>query len=260
MTTAGPEVTGEAFDDSDVVDCYRHRPPYPAALIEALAGLAVDRTAVLDLGCGPGKLAGPLAAHFERVEAVDPSEPMLSVARADHPTANIRWIAAPAETAPWRGPFGLAVGGASLHWMDPAALFPRLLVDLTPGAPVAIVDGDGPGEPVWKDDYIALLARWVERFGETWNSPRIQARAQGYMAWIDLQGRESFTQDYTTTIDSFLTCEHSRATWTHRRMGRLAGEFDADLRDLLAPHTVGGTITYPVTSQLAWGRVREQAR
>ena len=45
-------------------------------------GLAVDRGAALDFGCGVGRLSQPLAAHFERVVGVDVSAEMIRLANA----------------------------------------------------------------------------------------------------------------------------------------------------------------------------------
>lgn len=45
-------------------------------------GLAVDRRAALDFGCGVGRLSQPLASHFERVVGVDVSAEMIRLANA----------------------------------------------------------------------------------------------------------------------------------------------------------------------------------
>lgn len=47
---------------------------------EAL-GLPLQRTSALDFGCGVGRMARPLASHFESYTGVDISEPMIAQAR-----------------------------------------------------------------------------------------------------------------------------------------------------------------------------------
>lgn len=69
------------FADSDVVEHYRCRPPYPRAVYEHLLKLAPRHEAILDLGCGPGKLVRELADAFSTAVAVDASEAMLDQAR-----------------------------------------------------------------------------------------------------------------------------------------------------------------------------------
>ncbi|HEX2560818.1 class I SAM-dependent methyltransferase, partial [Phenylobacterium sp.] len=89
-----PQNSGSDFDDADVARAYANRPPYPPALIAALAELATGRGRALDLGCGPGKLAIPLADCFQEVWAVDLSAPMIAAGRAADAGAHagLRWI------------------------------------------------------------------------------------------------------------------------------------------------------------------------
>src|SRR5579859_4306534 len=77
----GPAYAAQ-FADAAVAAAYPTRPPYPAEVFEVLEGLLAGETrAVLDVGCGTGDLARPLAARVERVDAVDVSAAMLAVAR-----------------------------------------------------------------------------------------------------------------------------------------------------------------------------------
>lgn len=252
---------GESFDDPQVVAAYAHRTPYPPPLYDRLADLAGERRALLDLGCGPGKIAASLSPRFGRVDAIDLSPVMIEAGRAAHPAANIRWTASPAETAPLNGPYDLATAGASLHWMDHAMVMPRLARALAPGAMLAIVGGDGASpEAPWHEAFMALVIGWVERLGGVWNSPDVVARNSGHLRWFDEEGHESFSFHHRQSLESLIAMEHSRATWTHARMGPLAAEFDADLRALLGPFAVDGVLTFPVRSTLTWGRPRETAR
>ena len=67
----------EQFKDISVVEAYRHRLPYPAGLLEILGNLTYyEPQAVLDVGCGTGSIARPLATCVEQVDAVDFSQAM----------------------------------------------------------------------------------------------------------------------------------------------------------------------------------------
>src|SRR5579862_4001127 len=111
------------FQDAAVVAAYPNRPPYPAEVFDRLAALVVGPPApVLDLGCGTGDLARPLAARTQQVrcvDAVDCSAPMLARARTlpggDQPT--LRWVLGAAESVSLNPPYGLVTAGESLHWM-----------------------------------------------------------------------------------------------------------------------------------------------
>jgi ubiquinone/menaquinone biosynthesis C-methylase UbiE len=106
----------------------RYRLAYPPELIAQLAAAAgLDEDArVLDLGCGPGTLAIPLAEHAGEVVAVDVEPEMLERLRRAAP-ANVTVVEARAEDVDESfGEFRLATAGRSFHWFDT----PRVLANL----------------------------------------------------------------------------------------------------------------------------------
>lgn len=250
------------FDDDDVVAAYVHRPDYPEALIAHLLELMPVRGRVLDLGCGPGKLSRALAPHTDEVIGVDPSAAMLDLAgkldAGKH--QNVRWIHGRAEDLQLEAPIHLVVAGASIHWIDPAALFPKLARWLAPKASVAIVGGDEPASAPWIEPYRATIRGWVERMGGRWDDDGYRARMSAHEPWLDIQGRDVLLHEVRQRIDDLIETEHSRATWARRRMGALAEPFDADLRAALAPWAEDGMVTYSVETRLMWGSPRAEVR
>src|SRR5258708_38031284 len=120
-----PESLGEQyaarFGDQSVVDRYHLRPAYPPEIFTLLNALIVDEPrAVLDVGCGTGNVARPLAEYVERVDAVDRSLPMLARARTlpggDSP--KIRWLHGRAEDVETQPPYALVTAGENQHWAD----------------------------------------------------------------------------------------------------------------------------------------------
>jgi SAM-dependent methyltransferase len=131
-----------AFQDADVAAAYRHRPPYPDALVRALAGAVVGSPRrVLDLGCGPGDISRPLSSYVDHIDAVDISREMLEAGRSASggDSAKIIWHQSTAEDFEIRGRYGLVVAAESLHWMDLPLLLPRLAAGLEQGATLAFV-------------------------------------------------------------------------------------------------------------------------
>lgn len=248
---------GEAFDDLEVARSYACRAPYAPAMYEFLFDLASQRAA-LDLGCGPGKLARVLAHRFARVDAVDPSLPMLEVAReldADqHP--NINWIPGHGETAPFEPPYDLITAGASIHWMDHAVVFPRLAAAIADDGWMAVMDGDGAHLPPWADEWLEFLERWLARVGRPYDEQR-QKDLESYLDWMDIEGERGFEFPFVQRVEDFVECQHSRATWAIAKMGRdLADEFDRELREVVEPYAEEGRLSYTVRTELVWGRPR----
>lgn len=114
-----------------------HRPTYPAALADFLAGLAPRRALAWDAGCGSGQLSVLLAGRFERVAATDASAEQ--VARAT-PHPNVEYRRAPAEASGLPdGSVDLAVAAQAAHWFDLEAYYAEVERVGRPGAAVALV-------------------------------------------------------------------------------------------------------------------------
>jgi SAM-dependent methyltransferase len=140
----------------DVVDFYhRYRRGYPPEVVDELVR-AFDLTGddvVLDLGCGTGQLALPLAGRVRAVVGVDPEPDMLSRARrtaVEQGVTNAGWmVGSDADVASFAavlGPVGAVTIAQALHWMDHRTLFPALVPMLRPGGGVAVVTN---GKPLW---------------------------------------------------------------------------------------------------------------
>lgn len=103
----------------------RGRLPYAPGLVDVLAeALKPDgRGRLLDVGCGPGTLALPLAHMFSEVVGVDPDGGMIAEARRGADKAGVagkaQWLQARAEDLPaGLGTFTVATFAQSFHWMD----------------------------------------------------------------------------------------------------------------------------------------------
>ncbi len=93
---------------------------------------------MLDLGCGPGSLAIPLAAYAGEVVAVDVEPEMIAeLSRAAPP--NVTPVEARAEEVDegW-GSFRLVTAGRSIHWFDA----PRVLDNLARVTSTVALCGD----------------------------------------------------------------------------------------------------------------------
>lgn len=259
---------GRSFEDERVAEAYRHRPDYAPGIYHKLVEVAPGFQSLLDLGCGTGKISRRLSEHFRSVTAMDASEPMLRIASTQE-AANpdrIIWIQGLAEEAPFEGaPFDLVVAAASIHWMNQAVVFPKLLRSVGSDHVFAVVDGDGPGNPPWQAEWDAFLAYWIyELKGEAYEPWRVDSgftrRMNSYRKWLHVAGEvEALSDPVCQHIEDFITCQHSRDTFAPARLGSRLALFDQELRALLAPYAdKGGALSYSVQSTLVWGTIRRE--
>jgi ubiquinone/menaquinone biosynthesis C-methylase UbiE len=122
----------------------RFRPAYPRALFDVVINrFRLDGTGhQLDLGCGTGELAVPMATLVEEVVALDTDTQMIAEARQraerEHVT-NVRWLVMPAESiGPALGKFRLVTVGSAFHWMDRSLVLQRCHAMLSPGGSIAL--------------------------------------------------------------------------------------------------------------------------
>src|SRR5262249_33085794 len=123
------------FDHPDVVAAYRYRPEPPAQTFDILEGLITDEPrVVLDIGCGTGFLARPLAHRVDRLDAIALSPTMIEEGKrlpgGDDP--RLRWVVGRIEEVPLDPPYALVTAGDALPWLDWDVLLPRLADVLTP--------------------------------------------------------------------------------------------------------------------------------
>ena len=221
MSFEAERARGQAFEDTDVARCYAARPPYAPALFDTLLTRVRGRARALDIGCGNGKVTGVLAAHFDAVDAVDPSRAMLNEAAARLADAkNIDWICSAAERANLAGPYDLVTAGTAIHWMDPAILFPKLVAKLTKGAMLAVIDGDDVHEAAWDSDWRNFKIRWVDRLGGRFDPVRWRAFGLAYRDWMDsMSKRQASTSNFPKRCGLHYLSAFSRRL-VARRYGR----------------------------------------
>jgi SAM-dependent methyltransferase len=139
---------------------HRYRHGYPPAALDALAGAfgLAGQDVVVDLGCGTGQLALPMAARVRAVVGVDPEPDMLRRARqaaCERAIPNVTWmIGADTDIPALRALLGdnsvaAVTIGQALHWMNRDDLFPAIIPLVRPGGGVAVMTN---GTPLWLQD------------------------------------------------------------------------------------------------------------
>ncbi len=250
----GPEYADQ-FKDRSVADAYVNYPQYPAEVFEVLNGLIQDEPRiVLDIGCGTGDVARPLAPLVERVDAVDQSAAMIDMGKTrdggDRP--NIRWVCRSAEDFAYDTRYSLIVAGASLHWMDWYRVLPRMAGALSDRGYLAIVGGRGMDNTPWNYE----LSKIIPTFSTNKDY-------ESYDLYDELERRRLFSvtgrkrtapQEYRMSVDRYVEMFHARNGFSRQRMdAQSAAEFDAAVRELVTPFVAEDMLTFDVTTGITWG-------
>ncbi|MEO8393405.1 MAG: class I SAM-dependent methyltransferase [Chloroflexota bacterium] len=242
------------FQQPDVVALYHLRMPYPPETFEILLSLLSEPRTLLDVGTGTGDLARPLAAQVERVDAVDPSLPMIETGRqalnGAHP--NLCWIQGQVEDAALTPPYGLIIGGESIHWLDWRKAFARFHKLLAPSGWIVIVERGGLPVP-WDADLLPLIQRFSQMQNYESYDLAEELEKGGFFRLVGqkITAPVSWTQSVEDYIGSF----HSMSGLAIAGMPPAAvTEFDNRLRELVTPYSSDGRLTLQTTAHLQWGK------
>jgi ubiquinone/menaquinone biosynthesis C-methylase UbiE len=241
---------------SAVAGYARYRTGYPAQEVAALAvrlGLDPTRT-VLDVGCGTGQLAVPLARHAGAVIAVDPVPEMLTVGRQTAQaanTANITWRLGDAGELETLVPPGAwaATFAASFHWTDRAAVvgvLDRLLA--AEGSIVVIDDALSDAEdPDWVQAMTELRRNYLgEDHKDSTDPYRNAPDSHRTVLSRSAFGRiESLTWGWSRelTVDEAVGLQFTYSFSTPAMFGDRAGAFARDARAAIIAMYPHGRVT-----------------
>ncbi|WP_415381119.1 class I SAM-dependent methyltransferase [Halosimplex sp. TS25] len=227
-----------------------HRPQYgerPIAHIVDRFDLG-ERSRALDLGCGAGQIAVPLAAHAGRVVGMDPNERMIEEARERARTAdasNVEWLVG--SDADLRGAVGGEVApltvttmGRSFHWMDRGPTLDRIRELTEPGGGVAVF-GDTEwltsGRRAWQDEVYETAREYLDELPER-TGPRIEPYEDPYdemladHGFVDVE-EAAFERTREWTVDGVVGYVFSLSFCSPATFGEEADAFEAELRERL---------------------------
>jgi SAM-dependent methyltransferase len=229
------------------------RVPYPQHLISDLSEQTsmTGSGTLLDLACGTGQLTFPLHERFARTWAIDQEPEMVEfVARKAAATGggDIRTAVGNAgELALPPASLDLAVIGNAFHRLPRDVVAGLLYGWLRPGGYLAVVGGGGPEEnpsPVspasWQQALHAVLARWQppDRVPAGYERERAERPDAAVLrdAGFDYLGQREFSVAHEWTAESLIGHAYSTSVRSRAALGDSATDFEADLRNSLAPH------------------------
>jgi SAM-dependent methyltransferase len=207
--------------------------------------LGLDGTGrLLDVGCGPGVVAGRLAGLFEEVVGVDPDPGMLAEA-ARLGLANARWVRLRAEELPADlGSFRAISFAASFHWMDRPRVASIVREMLDPGG--AVVQIDNPTAAPAADVYEEVRTRHLGADRRAGQSVRNDSPS-GEEAIFAAAGFTRFERVVVAdgrvlvrTVDELVALAFSSSSTAPHLFPDGGAAFDADLRAALLEREPSG--------------------
>lgn len=245
------------FKNRSLAETYELRPPYPHETYEILLSLLEEpRGKILDVGCGPGKIARVLVDHVEAIDAVDFSKEMIRVGKSlingKHP--NLQWINGPVEEVQLYPPYQMVTAGASIHWMEWSVVFPKFKEVLTIDGYLVIIDGDRPIGAPWHDVELSLIRKYStsRHYEQIDLIQELVDRRHLYLIGDKLTTPVSFSQSLRDYVQSF----HSRQSMSKEHMGeKNVKAFDSELSHILSDFVDGeGFLTFQLEARVTWGR------
>jgi SAM-dependent methyltransferase len=222
----------------------RYRPPYPPALATVLReAFRLDGTGrLLDLGCGPGSVAIPIAHLFERVVAMDPEPDMLgegnAVARR-WGVKNVDWILGSSEDLlSSLGTFRLVTMGESFHRMDRRRTLEALYELLEVNGGVAIL-GRGlplplPAMTPWRAAVCRIVRHYLGEIALPWDHEALPPEElhEAYLRRSrfndQIEHLELFEVEWS--LESIIGNLYSMSFCNRKLLGERIEAFERDLR------------------------------
>ncbi len=238
----------------------KYRQEYGDEFFNAVrAHYALDgRGTLLDLGCGTGQLAVPLAQDFERVVGIDIDAGMVREATHRAETLelhNVTFTQGTAEDIPGTlAPLRLTTLGASFHWMDRPRVLERLYELTEPHGGVVIVY-DTSGAVRWND---TTLDGWRKVRRDLLQKYLGQERRAGSGTYVEPEEEdedlvraspfrtyEEWEHEYvrTWTVDSIIGFLYSTSFAAPHLFGDQKEAFEHDLTRALLELDPSGTFT-----------------
>ncbi len=233
-----------------------YRVPYPRNLLLDLLGRVnlPGGGRLLDLACGPGRVALALASSFREVWAVDLEPEMIAVAEKASEARglwNIIWNVGRAED--FRVPPGsidLITIGEAFHRLDQKRVCELARRWLRPGGAVATLGSFGImyGSEPWQRATVEVVRKWTGRplLGtkesekpQPSGNPEHIERVLKEMGFSEVASH-SFVEPLEWTYDSILGHLYSLSVCSRRVLGERREAFEADLKAALLAMDLGG--------------------
>ncbi len=250
-----PEFATDLF--AGTADYYaKYRDGYPDPMLDEImiTAEATGDGTLLDLACGTGQLAIPLAPRFADVWAVDQEPEMITVGAAEAARAgvDVRWTRGSAETLSVDdGRLELITIGNAFHRLDRPTVARAARRWLRPGGALVIMgSGRRPEDP--RPDWQRIVQQTIREWRQMAPSPPSPTADQSppgqrLSSHEDVLAEEGFRVTHRSfavakerSLDEVIGHLYSSSYASRRALGPDVDEFEARLRSRLIDHQPTG--------------------
>jgi SAM-dependent methyltransferase len=253
-----PDFPSDAF--AGTADYYvRYRLPYPAGFLADLLHRSevTGKGNLLDLACGPGRLALALTSSFKEVWAVDLEPEMIAAGQLEasrRGVVTIRWSIGRAEDLSLSpASIELITIGEAFHRLDQRLMASRALQWLKPGCCISTLGCFSilsQREP-WQRVVMDVVRHWTSSGPEPRRpgvGPDHDERVLRDSGFVDVASYP-FAETHDWTIGSIVGYLYSTSLCSRRVLGRNADSFEAALGAALLAHDPVGVYR----ENIQWG-------
>jgi ubiquinone/menaquinone biosynthesis C-methylase UbiE len=203
---------------------------------------------LLDLGCGTGQIAIPIAPYFNEVVGLDPEQEMLNEAKKQATNGgvkNIKWVQGKAEDISDNlGTFRLVTIGAAFHWMDQVRVLEKVYSLIEKGGGLVIVYDSGyswatrdEATEKWQQVARNLIKKYLGEKRRAGNSfyKKPEGDFDDLVEESSFGNQETWTHEYTRERDikSILGFLYSTSFASRRLFGDKLEEFEKEFTEEL---------------------------
>lgn len=227
---------------------YKYRTPYASALFPQIVKRlpVTPQSALLDVCCGQGELAVPLANYARKVYAIDGAEEMLALARKHD---RVEYLLCDVNKDGFKAPEPVdhIVIGRALHWIEPESLQKLIDMNLSENGKFAICS------TYWYSGWkiigalheVAQKYDIVEQYpGNSFNTKE-KMESAGFAAQAMLKSRAVLKVRPQSLLYHFFSVAYDKKL---DRLRERADELAADLSRVLRPFLKDGRVALPLIS------------
>jgi len=222
----------------------QYRTPYPKSLISDVIKVTniEPNDKLLDLACGPGRLAIPLSKYFKEVYAVDWEQEMIEEGERiskNKKINNIKWISSKAEELNLEPEIlKLITIGDAFHRLDQLRILQNSYKMLIKGGSLVLIYSESinKGDSAWQKELMKVLSPWYsissQKIKVEFNGQQFDEMTLKEFGFINTSSK-LFEETVTVDIEEIIGYLYSMSVYSKQIIGDRHIEFEKSIKERL---------------------------